>query len=401
MRALPILLAAGLATSLLTAPSLTLGQSPDAHRVGTLPLARQPHGTLPLEGTPWRLVAYRWQGVEREPGPKVAASMRLVGGAIDASGGCRRIIGDYETVGAAIGFDLRRLKEADCGEQATLVQQAMVDGLRRAMSWEVVPGDTPMGDTLVLRNAGGTAVLRFELDERDQLERADWLLTAYARDGAEVAASDEQVALLSFVPEEEAPARRRSSGRLTGSSGCNGIVAEYSRQADVLSFSELQRTDAPCTPELAAQEAAMAAVLDASALTVELGHDQLQLTSADTGARLTLVSTRPLEGSTWLLQPGAWMARPDGSVTMRLEDGLASGEGPCGSYSATYRSDGVFISFDDVRGANTGDCDRQRAENALVAGLRRAVLSERDGPTLTFLDAAGEATLVFAAATGP
>ena len=145
----------------------------------------------------------------------------------------------------------------------------------------------------------------------------------------------------------------------------------------------------------------MSAVLDASALTLELPYDEMRLTSADTGEELLFTSDRPLEGSTWLLQPGPWMARPDGGVTMRLEDGRVSGEGPCGPYSASYRTDGVFISFDDVRGAGAEGCRRLRPENAFVAGLRRAVLLERDGSTVTFTDATGRATLTFEAPAGP
>ncbi len=69
-----------------------------------------------------------------------------------------------------------------------------------------------------------------------------------------MAASDEQPAVLSFRPSDEASYKRRQSGPLSGSTGCNGIVAKFFRQADVLSLSELERTDAPCTAELAAQE---------------------------------------------------------------------------------------------------------------------------------------------------
>ena len=283
---------------------------------------------------------------------------------LQASGGCTSIKGRYGVSGAAIAIRLRALKENDCAEQTTIVQLAMVDGLRKATSFEVVRVAGGAADKLVLRSATGVELLRFGLDDIDALGVADWRLTRYTVDGLTSEASVEPPAVLSFRLRRDNPTRRTSSGRATGSSGCNGVVAQFYRSADVLSFGELQRTDAPCTPRLADQEAAMVAVLDATSLSLSLPPDRLILTSTDTGDSLEFSSQRPLEGTTWLLEPGPWMRRSGGAVTLRLGAGTATGEGPCGPYRATYATDGRFITFADIEGAGVDACSDSRSETS-------------------------------------
>lgn len=382
--------AAALTLSLCSAAAL--GQ---ADRATELPLARQPDGSLPLEGTPWRLEAYRHAGRDAVPGPEVAASLRLDGGRIVASGGCSRIRGRYTTLGAGISFELGQLKPPTCAEQTTLVQLAMASGLAKAAAWERVPGPEGSGDRLVLRATSGEELLRFGLDDVAALEGSTWTLDSYTVGGEKRAASGQQSALLRFVPEQSSAVRRRSKGQVTGSSGCNGIVGSYARDADVLSFGRLQVTDAPCTPELASQEAAMTGVLDATALILGLGYDRLTLTVPETGDSLAFVSARPLEGSTWMLR-GAYDLALDGArITLRLADGIASGEGPCGAYAATYSTDGVFITIRDVQGARDEACASAAAEKAMLEALRDAARVERNGQRLRLRDVRGQVLLAF------
>jgi hypothetical protein len=75
---------------------------------------------------------------------------------------------------------------------------------------------------------------------------------------------------------------------------------------------------------------------------------------------------------------------------MRLDDGVVSGEGPCGPYSGTYRTDGVFVAFADLQGSGDEDCPRRARQRELFSALERAVLLERDQPALAMLDARGE-----------
>jgi heat shock protein HslJ len=391
----PLTIAALLSLSPAMASATSTGSPPDG------PLALQPAGRSPLQGTPWRLEGYHHRGSERVPGPGVAAWMRLGPASVRGSGGCTTIDGGYGSVGTAVAFRLRPQQQNDCAGQTRLVQRAMYGGLRRAASFEVVPGTEPMGDKLVLHSAAGVELLRFGLDDIGTLDQADWRLTSYTTEGRTIPASAEQPAILSFQPRRDDPARRTSVGPATGSTGCNGVVAEFRRRADVLRFTDLERTDAPCTPELAAQEEAMMAVLRATSLTLSLPPDQLVLTSSDTGERLGFVSQRPLEGTTWLLRARARPDDPGRTVTLMLQDGLASGEGPCGEYGATYVTDGLFITFSAVEAAAADTCSDPGSERALLAGLRSAVLVERDRSTLRLVDASGRVVLRFTSPTAP
>ncbi len=127
-------------------------------------------------------------------------------------------------------------------------------------------------------------------------------------------------------------------------------MGTYSREADVLTLADLELTEAACPADLAAQEAAMAAVLRAPSVTLALAPDRLTLMATGTDDALELVTTTPLEGSTWLLGSIPGKPRPKTPVTLRLEGGVVSGEGPCGAYTGTYRTDGLFVSIRELRG---------------------------------------------------
>jgi heat shock protein HslJ len=394
MRALRTLAAAGLTVSLLAIP-VTAAAQDAAPAEASVPLARLPSDVLPLQGTPWRLAAYRHRDRDGAPGPEVAAFIQFGPSVYEGSGGCSRIRGQYGTVGAALEVKPRQLDGRTCAEQIAVVQEAVEAGLRKTASYEVVPGATRADDQLVLRSADGEEVLRYGLDDVARLDWAEWRLASYTVDGQPVPSSTEMPAVMTFEPDEDAYYKRRQSGRLSGSSGCNGVVARFFRSADVLSFSELERTGAPCTPALAAQEEAIVAVLDATSLSLELPYDRLRLTSADSGEELEFVSQTPLEGSTWIVDGRIGGTRTDARVTLRLEDGAASGEGPCGAYGASYATDGVFITFRDVQGARDEDCSESKAEKALLDALRGAVTVARTPDRLDLLDARAVKVLRF------
>jgi heat shock protein HslJ len=105
---------------------------------------------------------------------------------------------------------------------------------------------------------------------------------------------------------------------------------------------------------------------------------------------LEFTASSSLEGTTWLLSrlPGA--PKPDSTVTLRLDGGRVSGEGPCGGYSATYATDGVFLSFGDAEGSDDAECGQAQTEKALLAALQSTVVLDRTRPEVRFLDARGK-----------
>ena len=145
----------------------------------------------------------------------------------------------------------------------------------------------------------------------------------------------------------------------------------------------------------------MLSVLEATSLVLALAPDRLVLTANDSGDDLEFIASRPLEGTTWLLTRLAGADRPTTSITLRLEDGSAAGEGPCGPYAAAYASDGLFISFSEVRGSDAESCSAAQIQRRLLDALRGAVMVDRRGGQLRFVDARGKVTARFKAPTGP
>ena len=364
-----LLLAAFLAAVLGVGPSTAEEPTGSAD----LPLALRPAGTLPLEGTPWRLRWYRTADGGRAPGPEVAATMRLQGGSVEASGGCTAFSGRYGTVGRAITFTLKGLKSNDCAEQTTMVQEAMVDALRKAAAYAIEARDD--GNELVLISANGSELLRFGLGGTRSLEPWRWRLTSYKMDGQQQSAAAEFPSDLAFEVRSRRAARGVESGSVLGGTGCNGFRATFARAADVISFGPLDLTDAPCPDGLEQQEAAVLKVLDATSASVVLAPDMLTLTADDGGTLLEYRAEPPIERTTWLRAPVPAGDR-EAWTSLRLEDGLVTGTGPCGPYAGSYVSDGLFITFSDLRGADVVECDRTREEQAFLAALRSAVRLE-------------------------
>jgi heat shock protein HslJ len=209
-------------------------------------------------------------------------------------------------------------------------------------------------------------------------------------DGGTVPAAASLPAVLAFRATHGSGAGQRSDGHVTGSSGCNGIVGTFTRDARLLRLGELEVTEAACPTDLAAQEAAILSVLRAPSVSLSLAPDRLVLTATDSGDSLSFVTSTPLEGSTWLLGSIPGKPRPKSPVTLHLEDGLVSGEGPCGPYTGTYATDGLFVAIGDLQGAGDADCPRRERQRELFSALERAVLLERDRPVLDMLDAQGD-----------
>lgn len=392
-----------LALALLALPWDALARSPSATAgapsSATLerPLALEPAGLPPLEGSIWRLASFRSREM-RPVEPEVAAWMTLRAGQVRGSTGCTRLSGRYGRVGQALAFELADRRRGACAERVGLVASSLTGALARAASFEVVRASDGSGAQLVVRDADGREDLRFELDGSGPLSAGDWRLQSYTSAGRTVAADPTQPAVLAFRPTRSRDLQRRSSGDVVASTGCNGIVGTYLRQADVLSLGSLERTDAPCSPTLASQEAAVVAVLENPSLTLDLSLDGLILISPDTGDRLEFLSPAPLEGTTWLLAALPESRGGEDTVTLRLEGGMLDGEGPCGPFVGRYVAEGVFVTLDDISAADATGCTRQVEHQALLDAFRAAVMVEREDPGLRFLDARGQLLAAFAPA---
>ncbi|HKZ92896.1 MAG TPA: META domain-containing protein, partial [Candidatus Limnocylindrales bacterium] len=362
-----------------------------------VPVAQQPAGRLPLEGTPWRLTAYRQRatGALRQPGPEVAAWMTLRAGKLKGAGGCTRVAGRYARMGSAVDFDLKEAPAPACDGQIAVIDLAMRAALEGAASFEVLAADEPRADQLVIRDVGGNEDLRFRLDDLTPPEIGEWRLTAYTSGGSRMTADPTQPAVLAFRATESSAARSQSSGEAVGSTGCNGIVGTYIRSADVLRLADIERTDAPCSPALEAQETVMYAVLTSTSQALDLTGEQLIITSVESGDSLELRTSSPLLGTTWQLTRLPRAPSSDQPITLHLADGSISGEGPCGPYHGSYVHDEPFITLSSLESARDGTCQAARLEHAFLDALARTVLLERDGRGLRLLDARGRTVARF------
>jgi heat shock protein HslJ len=318
--------------------------------------------------------------------------MSLRSGELIGDTGCGPLRGRYGTMGQVIRFELldSRAAPRGCGARASRLDRAAREGLRRAASFELTPPSGPFTDSLVLRDGSGAEILRFDVDDIGDLETEEWRLASYTVDGQTNAAAASLPAVLAFRPDGGPRPQRSSSGDITGSSGCNGFVGTYTRHGDLITFDDLEPTEAACPADLAAQEAAMLDVLRAPSVTLALAPDRLRLSTDGTRDALELVTVTPLEGSTWLLGSIPGKPRPKAPVTLRLDDGVVTGEGPCGAYAGTYQTDGLFVSIRDLRAEAEADCPRRERQRELFSALERATLLERDQPVLVMLDAQGQ-----------
>lgn len=372
-----------------------------------VPLALAGLEQPPLEGTTWRVTHYPARDGPaadlRPVGPEIAPWLTMRGGRLRGSTGCTALGGRYTRLGPLLDYrvDADPADGSRCTEQEAMASSGMVRGLVAAARHEIVPAGAEDGPELILRDRGGQAALRLTPDDVAPLEGAEWRLATYTTEGTTVAADPAQPGLLTFDRERGNAVRRSSFGSLVGSTGCNGIVAGYARRASVLSLGELETTGAPCLPTLADQESVVVAVLDSTSLRVGLPPDRLVLVSDDTGDRLEYVSTIPLEGTTWVL--ARLRGSPAGTepVTLWLEDGLVSGEGPCGPYRGSYATDGVFISFGQLVGPESATCAERARQADLLKALRNAVVLDRPNGRLRLLDIAGRTLARFASPGGP
>jgi heat shock protein HslJ len=175
-------------------------------------------------------------------------------------------------------------------------------------------------------------------------------------------------------------------------------VGTFRRQADVLGLAQLERTEAPCSSTLAAQEAAVMAILASGSLTLDLPLDRLILVATDTGDRLEFAASTPLEGTTWLLDAIPGSRGSEGTVTLRLDGGTLSGEGPCGPFAGRYVAEGVFLTVADISAPDVSACTRKAEQRALLDALRATVLVERQDPGLRLLGARGQLLAAFSPA---
>ncbi|HEX6018578.1 MAG TPA: META domain-containing protein [Burkholderiaceae bacterium] len=115
-------------------------------------------GSVPLEGTTWKLVALRGQPVAavdplRQPQLVLQPEQHRVGG----SGGCNRITGGYTLAGDRLTFGRTAATMMACAD-GMAQERAFLDALSTVARWQID------SQRLALRDARGEVVLRFDAE---------------------------------------------------------------------------------------------------------------------------------------------------------------------------------------------------------------------------------------------
>jgi heat shock protein HslJ len=220
------------------------------------------------------------------------------------------------------------------------------------------------------------------------VEGMRWHLREYtAEDGGKAGASDG-----TWI--------RLDGGVLTGSTGCNDLAGSYTLDGGSLTFGAITPTEASCLDgDLVGQEMAILGRLpDVTSFAFQpaRGRDaiDLMLLDATGGAHLDLMS---IQGQTWVPTYSGDEPMPEGYVTIRFEDGTASGQGPCNTFSGPFAQDDLSIAIGPLE-TTRASCPDLELETELLTELQLARSYDLHFGDLVLLDEQEEPIRTYAVA---
>jgi heat shock protein HslJ len=215
-----------------------------------------------------------------------------------------------------------------------------------------------------------------------------WKLTAYGPADAPIPAVEGVEAGLSFSED----------GKVSGTSGCNGLGGDYTVEGDRITFGEFVSTLMACDAPIMEQEDAAHKVMTGTA-TYMIEGETLTITNND----MVLVFTRgfytsqarseaaPLFGIWRLTSYGvddtrsSALADVEANVTFN-EDGTVTGTSGCNEFGGAYKVDGNEIEFHEIVSTlKLCDSPLMGQEEAMYQVLSELVAFDIEGNTLTLL----------------
>jgi heat shock protein HslJ len=247
--------------------------------------------------------------------------------------------------------------------------------------------------TAFVASVGGTVLAESE-PAPAELTRIEWSLTSITAEGE-----------ATLVPDDVDASLHLDAGEANGSGGCNNFFGSVELDGSSLTFGPLGVTQMFCEgPGQEVEDAylpALASVAfwaianDGSLRLLDEGQAELLAFSAESGS---------IEGVTWLLREqavGDTQAEiPEGiSVSLRMEDGRAAGNGGCNRYMAEYRLGDSTIVFGGI-GTTLMACQEPAGtvESTYLGNVAQVSGWASDGETLTFSDDDGNSLLTYDAA---
>jgi heat shock protein HslJ len=258
LRVLPLLAAVGL---VLVVPLLAAGCGADAD-------GGADQDAEALAGTVWQAVEIA--GAPAAPADGAEATATFEDGVVSGSGGVNRYSAGYATEppdGITIEQPAATLMAGP--EDAMVQEQAYFTALAAATSFTVD------GETLTLKDAEGTTLVRYEAVTPTALEGTTWQALAY---------NNGRGALQSPAADTSITAVFGEDGSLSGNASVNQYSTTYSTSGETMSISgAIATTKMAGPPEATEQEAAYLAALPLTA-TYTIEGDELWLRDAEGAA---------------------------------------------------------------------------------------------------------------------
>jgi heat shock protein HslJ len=230
-------------------------------------VARDPSSGDDLLGT-WILddasMALLSQGADVPPEVQATLTFDAAGG-VGGSAGCNSFGGMYTVDGDELQISELAQTLIACEPPLDAIEQAYVAALGEVSGYQV------SGDTLVLT---GGAALSFARQQPLALVGTAWQLETVAT-GTDAVTSVVAPGTITFADD----------GTVSGSTGCNTFSGSYTVSGDALSFPPLATTRIGCPDDIAAQEFAVLAGLEA---TTAYAIDGPTLTLLGSGGELLL-----------------------------------------------------------------------------------------------------------------
>jgi heat shock protein HslJ len=184
---------------------------------------------------------------------------------------------------------------------------------------------------------------------------------------------------------------RLDGGALTGSTGCNDLSGSYTLEDDTLTFTGIAPTEASCLDgDLVGQEMAVLARLPevtSFAFQTARGLDATELALIDAADGNHLLF-RSIQGQTWTPMYDGSEPMPDAPVTVRFETGMATGQGPCDTFSGQFTQDDLSIAIGPLTTAGSS-CPDAELEAELLADLQLARSYMLEAGDLVLIDEQG------------
>ena len=213
-----------------------------------------------------------------------------------------------------------------------------------------------------------------------------WTLTAYGTADTPTPAVQGTAAGLTF----------NGDGKVTGSSGCNGLGGDYTVEGDQITFGEFVSTLMACDDPIMAQEEAAHKVMNGTA-TYKIEGDTLTITNNGLVLVFTRGSLTTTEPAGSLSLTGAWKLISFGSadvVSSALadveagltfnEDGTVTGTSGCNEFGGGYSVEGDQITFKEIVSTlKLCDTPLMGQEEAMQQVLTETARYQIDANTLT------------------